>query len=127
MAKYSIMSENEDENKSFNQKFEEEQIQHKLLMRKAMQDKLNILNKANDKIPLHQLSIGVILINTKDSLFELLDDLLQFKYNREVFTKNDKLFYIGIFLIIIVIFIFLYNAFFDEDVRSCTCEKEKVK
>ena len=117
------MSENEDENKSFNQKFEEEQIQRKLLMRKAMQDKLNILNKATDKIPLHKLSVGIILINTKDSLFELLDDLLQFKYNRETFTKNDRLFYIGIFLIINVIFIFLYNAFFDEDAHLCTCAK----
>lgn len=117
------MSSTEDKNKSFNQKFEEEQAQRNLLMEKNMQNKLNELNNANDKIPLHKLPIGDILINTKDSLFELLDDLLQFKCDQETFTKDNRLFYIGIFLIMNVIFIFLYNAFFEEDISNKQSKK----
>ena len=112
----------ESEEKSFNQKFEENQQQKKLIMQQRMHDKLNALNNSDEKILLHELSIGDILINTKDSSFELLDDLLQFKYNKETFTKNNRLFYLGVFLIIISMFIFLYNTFVDDN-DSCNSNK----
>lgn len=51
-----------------------------------------------------------ILINIKNTWFGLLDDLLQQKFYIETFTKNNRLLYLGLTIIIIALIVFLLNA-----------------
>ena len=53
-------------------------------------------------------NIGRILINMKDELFDLLDDLIQNKIEIKTFTKNNRLFYIGILFVTLSIFLLGY-------------------
>ncbi len=61
-------------------------------------------------IPIFNGSTGFreILINFKNSLFNTMDDLLQYKFTTDTFTKNNRLLYLGILSIIISIIIFIF-------------------
>ena len=79
----------------FDQK--EEQI---LLSQKRLTEKMNELNNNNsDKVKIYNQSIGDIFLQMKDSTFETLDDLLQGRFESETLTKNNRIFYIGIFIL----------------------------
>jgi hypothetical protein len=79
---------------------------------RKMKEKLDDLNKPVDKIPVYNLPLGKILINTKDSIFDILDDLLQFRFEKETIIKDDRLFYIGLLLVIISMITYLYFMIF---------------
>jgi len=98
----------------FNRDYDQYRIRRKEEMDKKIALKLAELNKPKPEIPIYQKSIGTILINTKDTLFEILDDMLQGNFSSNTFTKNNRLFFIGITMIIIACFILLYTHIFDE-------------
>ncbi len=71
--------------------------------------KLKELNAPNNTIkidepyknnPLNK-PIGILLVDTKDSLFNTMDDLLKYGFQMDTFTKDNRLFYLGITLIFI--------------------------
>ena len=79
--------------------------------------KLRELNSSNNVIPLDEpynnsplnKPIGQILIDTKDSLFNTLDDILKNGLHIDTFTKDNRLFYIGLTLIFVALFISVMN------------------
>ena len=98
----------------FNRDYDQYRIRRKDEMEKNIALKLAALNKPKPEVPIYQQSIGTILINTKDELFDTLDDVLQSKFELNTFTRNNRLFYIGLTMIFIACFIFLYTQVFDE-------------
>jgi len=80
---------------------------------KKLDDK-NYIQKLNqeekkEKPQIIDLTVGEILINLKDTWFEILDDILSRKMTLSVFTKGNRLFYIGITIFIFAIILYLYN------------------
>lgn len=98
----------------FNRDYDQYKIRRKDEMEKNIALKLAALNKPKPETPIYQQSIGTIFINTKDGLFDTLDDVLQAKIELNTFTRNNRLFYIGLTMIFIACFIFLYTQVFDE-------------
>ena len=82
-------------------------------MNKKMEKKLEALSEPDVERPIYNKSIGEILIRTKDSMFGILDDLLSFKFEASTFTKDNRIFHIGIVILFIVILIFIYYIFFS--------------
>lgn len=74
------------------------------------QKKLNALaDSANPpKVSLYNLSLFQIIVNTKDAWFNLLDDLLDYQFNLDTFTKDNRLFYIGLTIIFFALVLYLY-------------------
>jgi hypothetical protein len=70
------------------------------------------------KKSLYQNDMGDIIIGIKNSWFFLMDDLLQQKISTNTFTKDNRLFYLGITFILIAIVMYIYNFFVDEDVPT---------
>lgn len=70
------------------------------------------------KKSLYQNDMGDIIIGIKNSWFFLMDDLLQQKISTSTFTKDNRLFYLGITFILITIVMYIYNFFVDEDVPT---------
>lgn len=91
----------------FNLKFDQYKERRDAEKEKNMQEKLAKLNKPKKIIPIYGQPIGQVLIDTKNSLFELLDDILQGEINPITFTKNHRLFYIGLVLLFIAIFMYI--------------------
>jgi hypothetical protein len=98
----------------FNLGFDQYRARRKKEMKKKMRDNLNELNKPIETTPLYNQSIGQILINTKDSMFQILDDMLQNKFTLDTFTRNNRLFYIGLVFILIACFMYLYTLYIDD-------------
>lgn len=59
---------------------------------------------------LTKLTVEQYLINMKNTIFGIIDDIKLHKFNKKIFAKNDRLFYIGLFLVIIfIVYLFIMN------------------
>jgi len=104
----------EDENKfnlaEFNKAFTEAQKAREKDRSELESDVLNKLNKEKPIKQLYELGIIEIFIKIKDTLFEVLDDLLQGDFRAKVFLDDHRLFFMGMFLILVVFVIHSYNT-----------------
>ena len=83
-------------------------------------EKLNELSQKKKHISLYDQNIYQILVNTKDTWFNLLDDLLDRQYHPETFYKDNRLFYIGITIMFFSIVLYLYAVIVDDN--KCVCK-----
>lgn len=92
--------------------FEQYKERREKIKEQKMRKRLDELNRPEPTTPVYNLPLGKILINTKDSLFDILDDALQFNFSSEMVLKDNRLFYIGLAMIIIAIVTYLFMMFF---------------
>ena len=109
----------------FNRDFDQYIQKRKQDMQVAIDKRLAELNKAPPEIPAYNLSIGQLIINTKDALLNTLDDLLQFKFDYDTFSKNNRIFYFGLTFLILGLIFFMYFSFTGSKNESIT-EKSNV-
>ena len=102
----------------FNRDFDQYKERRKQEMRKRMDQRLSELNKPAKEVPIYKKPVGEIMIKTKDTLFNILDDLLRFRFELETFTKNSRMFYIGILILFIALMVFIYTIFTKPNGRS---------
>lgn len=97
----------------FNRDFDQYIDRRKSVMSEMINKKFDELNRPVQEVPIYDLSVGTILLNTKNVLFNILDDLLQGNIRNvwDVFIREHRLFYIGIFLLIIAALVYLYLIF----------------
>lgn len=83
-----------------------------------------IINKDNNKNEdieekkLYDQSIYDTLVNTKDALYSIVDDIIKSGIDYPqftVFTRNNRLYYIGIGILIIVFILMIYNSLITND------------
>ncbi len=96
-----------------NKQFDEQKAKDFENRKLAQEKKIAELNKI-EYVPIYKLTVSEILTGIKDTWFDFLDDLLQFDFTVNTFTKNDRLYYIGITLVIMCVFVYLYDFFTDE-------------
>lgn len=110
----------------FNTGFEREKKEQKELNKDKQNARLNLLNDVVNNKPIYKQTIGEILIGIKDTWFYLIDDLLQQKFTLDTFTKENRLFYIGITLLIFSIILYLLNFFLEKDDEPKIKNNEKI-
>lgn len=100
-------------NKEFVFKKERAAIENKI----KSQEKINRLTEAANipKKSLYNLSIGELVIGIKDTWFGILDDFLAKKIELNTIIKNNRLFFIGLTVVIITTMIYLYNFFLENE------------
>ena len=97
----------------FNRNFDQYKDKRKEEMIEKINQKLSELNKPPEITPPYSLSIGQIFINIKDTLFNIIDDLLNFKLSFNSLLKENGLFYLGLFFLIIAGILYFYSLFLD--------------
>lgn len=102
----------------FNKKFEEDKELTKQLSKERERERLERLNIEKNQKTIAELSVVEILIGIKDTWFELIDDLLQGKFNTATFTKNNRLFYMGITIVLVVLVLYIYYFFSTEQIND---------
>lgn len=102
----------------FNRFYEQYREKRKKAKRVNMIKKLAELNIPEEEIPIYDESVGNMLINFKDAIFNTLDDTLQRKFSIETITKNNRLFYWGMLLVIIAFIMYLYSIFTDQPMED---------
>jgi hypothetical protein len=76
--------------------------------------KLNRLSQVETKTSLYDLNMSQILVNTKNSWFNMLDDLLEQRFQLSTLTKDNRLFYIGLTIVFIAVILYLYTMLTSE-------------
>jgi hypothetical protein len=95
----------------FNKTFRDEQLKRMNYYNEIEQKRLEELNALQVNEPdLLSMSIGEHLIQMKNTPFEIVNDLRTQPLNLEIFLKKNRLFYIGIFLILIFILYLMLNS-----------------
>lgn len=88
----------------FNQKFRDEQIKRLSFYRNEERKRLDKLNELVPAQPkLHELTIGQHLLNMKNSNFNLMEDLMTKPFEISLLTKDNRLFYLSLLILIIYI------------------------
>ena len=104
-------SNNEFDVNKFNNTFDEKQSVKEEEDQKFLDDKMEVINKKS----FGDMRLGSIFSNMKDEVFGTIYDILSFNYDvsySEIFTKNNRLFYLGLFLIIVCIILYLVSYLF---------------
>lgn len=65
-----------------------------------------------DKL-LHELTFFELVVGMKNNFFDLLDDITSGNINNETWTKNNRLFYIGLLIVIFAVSLVCINIVFD--------------
>lgn len=99
----------------FNRDFDQYKTMRKKEMAELMQKKLDSLNTPQPETPPYALSIGQVMINMKDTVFNTLDDIINFNFTKQAFLSDHRLFYLGLFFIIIALLIYFYYIFQTVD------------
>ena len=113
---------NELDIKKFNKIFEQNQLEN---INEEIDEE--IINKDNDKL-LHNMTYETIFNNMNDEVFGIIFDLISLNYKKtitEIFTKNDRLLYLGLFLIIVCIILYIISFLFFSDMPLKTISKNK--
>ena len=95
----------------FNADFELATDLSKMKSKQLDEARLNKLNEEKKQKPIYELSVSEIIIGIKDAWFDLLDDLLQQRFSIDTFVRNNKLFYIGLTIVIVILILYLYDVF----------------
>jgi heme/copper-type cytochrome/quinol oxidase subunit 1 len=111
----------------FNKAFEQNKESSKQKQSNLEDKRLDKLNTQKIQLKPYQLSIAQIFITMKDSWFELIDDLLQRQFYVETFTKKNRMFYIGLTIIIIVIIFYLYDIIIETMNDNDNNSKSDIK
>lgn len=98
----------------FNRDFDQYKERRKREMQEKLDKRLSELNNPEPETPAYDLSIGQIAINIKDSIFNIIDDIINFKFSWNLLLKGNRLFYLGLVLIIFASIAYLYYYFIPE-------------
>lgn len=99
----------------FNTEFEKEKEENKILQNIKEEERLRILNAQPEEKKIWENNLYDILVGIKNTWFNIIDDLLQQNFVLDTFTKQNRLFYMGLTFMIIGIIIYCYNYFtYDE-------------
>lgn len=99
----------------FNRNFDQYRERRKVIMNAEMEARLAELNKPPPDIPIWNRPIGTVLIDMKDSIFGIIDDLLSYNFSLNIFIKENRLFYLGLFLLISILTVFLLGLLVNLD------------
>ena len=76
-------------------------------------------NKKNNDKNLYDLPVDIILVRTKDVTLEVLDELLQNKFTINSLNKDNRMFFIGVSIILTTILLyFMYELVSRDDNNS---------
>jgi uncharacterized membrane protein YcjF (UPF0283 family) len=93
----------------FNKKYEDVRKRRQQNIQLFEQEKLKQLDKTSFKKKLHQYTVGELLFGIKDTIFGILIDLLNLQFTINTFSKQNRLFYIGLFIFIIIVILKIFE------------------
>jgi hypothetical protein len=110
-----FLGSNPYDNKSFNINFDKEKNNLKERMKEKNEKALKDIGVEDRHKKIWEYNIIELGIGLKNAWFGLFDDITEGQFNLSILTKNDRLIFIGLTLIIFGFFVYFIN-FFDYDI-----------
>lgn len=97
----------------FNEDYKKQQER---MLNEQRQSEFNELRKkeVRNTLPINK-SIGEILIEIKNAWFGVFGDVVTFKWRRDILTKENRLFYIGLTIVICTMIFLIVRMFMNTD------------
>lgn len=108
---------------AFNNAFDEQKNQTK---GQAIKIDTELMKYGKNKKKIYDMSVLDIMIGIKDTWFNLIDNLLNKNVSVQTFTKDDRLFYFGITILLLTIGIYICGVLFNKDVVDNQNNIQKV-
>lgn len=99
----------------FNDSFEEQKNTKIQINNKIDEHKLQMMGTQLEEKTIMQSTVSDLLIGIKNTWFYLIDDLLQQRFNVNTFTKENRLFFIGLTIVIIAMILHLYDYLSSDE------------
>lgn len=99
----------------FNQQFEDARTREEARIRAQEEQQLQSLSRIVRRKKIHELTLAELIFNMKDAVLGTLNDLLKFNVQLHVFTKNDRLFYWGFLILLMVLVYYLFISMRYKD------------
>jgi hypothetical protein len=80
--------------------------------------RLDELSQEKEHVSLYDLSLYQIIVNAKNRWFDLLDDVLDQRIGTDMITKDNRLFYIGLTILVFSTVLYLYVLIVAEPPRD---------
>jgi len=109
------MAENEFDLAKFNKEFEEKKKINNERNTELEQQRLQFMNQEIKEKKAYNSTIQEYAIGIKDTWFGIYDDLMQKDFSINVFNRDDRLFYVGLTIVIIVILVYILELFTSSD------------
>jgi hypothetical protein len=104
----------------FNQEFEETKEKIKKNVSNKDEALLNKLNNTKYEKSILQNNMNDMLLGIKDSWINLLDDFYGLRFSISMFTKENRLFYIGLTVFVFTLILYLVEYFFEDEDKNQT-------
>ena len=104
--------------KLFNENYEKYKSKRENLVSELENTKLAELNNEQNNKQLHELTLPEILTGVKDSTFAVLDDVLQMKVTKETFLIENRMFFIGLLIIVLILLSYIFNSLFPSNKKN---------
>ena len=108
----------------FNKRFKQLQNENKEKENLEREAYLKTLDKKETIKKITDLSVGDILTNTKNEVLDLIYEIISFEFEGfdgfiDLFIKNNRLFYVGLFMLLIccILYLISYIFFYPSDVK----------
>lgn len=108
----------------FNKRFKQLQDKDKETANLEREEYLKTLEKKEDVKKITNLSVADILTNTKNEVLDLTYEIISFEFEGfsgfiDLFTKNNRLFYVGLFMLLIcfVLYFISFIFFYPSDTK----------
>jgi hypothetical protein len=102
----------------FNTNFDNYIVARNKKMQEELTAHLAELNKPVPKPELYELSVGQILINMVDTFFSIMDDAVRMRFDKEFLLRDHRMFYMGLWCVLIAGIGFIYYVFAVEMMRQ---------
>jgi hypothetical protein len=82
------------------------------------ESKLEILNKKANIItpkPFYMMNILEIIIELKNTWFQIMDELMAGNYSMSILIKNNRMFYVGLTILIMAIIMYIYDYMIESN------------
>ena len=106
-----------DNNRTFNLEFDKIKQLTKTEIDKNTAKRLAEMNIKSKPKNITDMSVYEILIGIKDTIFGIGDDIMRGDISIKIITKNNRLFFIGLTMIVFAMLLYLYEIIMDDDIE----------
>ena len=105
--------------KKFNEDFDDYLAKQKKARLESEQKYLESKEIVKRQKLLHELTFYEILGNTKDTVFNIMNDLTSMNISADTWTKENRLFYVGLLLIVFSVILILIYVVVPKREKKC--------
>ena len=122
-----VSRDNKIDLQKFNSAFDKEKQRVKEEAKQKQQKRLDELNKPPPQKMIHEYSVGEIIIGVKDTWFDILDDILQYGITKDLLNKKNRLFFVGVTIVLIILILYLHEFIFGSEKKLSKSNSIEVR